>query len=130
MKPKLTDELADKALDLIKGGATNADVIAWLGVVESTFYAWLKDPKTEAQRKLSEGIKKAEVERKLWHLNKIHQAAKNGDWKASAWYLERRYPNEYARTNRVVGSVDVKGEPDPLTKSILETAKAMESERA
>lgn len=130
MKPKLTDELADKALDLIKGGATNADVIAWLGVVESTFYAWLKDPKTDPQRKLSEGIKKAEVERKLWHLNKIHQAAKNGDWKASAWYLERRYPNEYARTNRVVGSVDVKGEPDPLTKSILETAKAMELERA
>lgn len=126
MPNKLTDELADEAIRLVRNGATNADVIAYIGVVESTFYNWLKNPKTEAQIKLSEGLKKAETERKLWHLQRIHKAAEEGDWKASAWYLERRYPNEYARTQRLTGEVVTTQRSDALTEAIRETAKRME----
>lgn len=129
MPNKLTDELTDEAIKLVRNGATNADVIAYIGVVESTFYNWLKNPKTKAQRKLSEGLKKAETERKLWHLQRIHNAAQNGDWKASAWYLERRYPNEYARTQRIQGEINTIQKPDALTQAILETAKKMEGNK-
>lgn len=126
MKPKLTEELSKEAIRLVKGGASNADVIAYLGIAESTFYEWLKNPRTDAQRELSEGLKKAETERKLWHLQRIHKAAEDGDWKASAWYLERRYPNEYARTQRITGEVVTTQRSDALTEAIKATARKME----
>lgn len=127
MKPKLTPELADEAIKLVKGGASNADVIAWLGVAETTFYKWLREPQNDAQRQLAQGMKKAETERKLWHLQRIHKAAEEGDWKASAWYLERRYPNEYARTQRISGEVTAVAKSDALTEAIKETARRMEN---
>lgn len=126
MKPKLTPELAEEAVKLVKGGASNADVIAWLGVSETSFYKWLREPQNRAQRELAQGMKKAETERKLWHLQKIHKAADNGDWKASAWYLERRYPDEYAQTRRITGAVETVQKSDALTEAIRETARAME----
>lgn len=129
MKPKLTKELAEEAIKLVKGGASNQDVIDYLGVAESTFYAWLREPQNEAQAALAQGLKKAETERKLWHLQRIHEAAKNGDWKSSAWYLERRYPSEYARTQRITGTVETIQRPDALTEAIMETAKRMEGKR-
>ena len=129
MKPKLTPELAKEAIKLVKGGASNADVIAWLGVAETSFYKWLRDPQNEAQRQLAQGMKKAETERKLWHLQRIHKAADDGDWKASAWYLERRYPNEYARTQRITGEVITTQRSDALTEAIKETARKMERGR-
>lgn len=126
MKPKLTQELAREAIKLVSGGASNADVIAWLGVAEGTFYAWLRDPQNDAQRALAQGIKKAETERKLWHLQRIHKAAEEGDWKASAWYLERRYPREYARTQRTIEmSRGSEVEDDALSKSLEELGKQM-----
>ena len=130
MKPKLTEELADEAIKLVKSGATNADVISWLGVAETTFYAWIREPKNQAQEKLAQGLKKAETERKLWHLQRIHKAAEEGDWKASAWYLERRYPNEYARTQRITGEVVTTQKSDALTEAIRETARKMERGRS
>ena len=126
LKPKLTRELAEEAIRLVKGGASNADVISYLGVAEGTFYAWLREPKNEAQTALAQGLKKAETERKLWHLQRIHRAAEEGDWKASAWYLERRYPNEYARTQRLTGEVVTTQRSDALTEAIRETAKRRE----
>lgn len=129
VKPKLTPELAEEAIRLVKGGASNADVISYLGVAEGTFYAWLRDPQNDAQRALAQGLKKAETERKLWHLQRIHKAAEEGDWKASAWYLERRYPNEYARTQRLTGEVVTTQRSDALTEAIRETAKRMERKK-
>lgn len=99
-KHKLTDDLTTKTLTLLSEGLSNADVCRWLGVAESTFYTWIKDPKTPAQRKLSEGMKKAEMERKAKCLDVIHKAANEGSWQAAAWYLERRYPKEYAKPKR------------------------------
>lgn len=126
MKPKLTQELAREAIKLVSGGASNADVIAWLGVAEGTFYTWLRDPQNDAQRALAQGLKKAETERKLWHLQRIHKAAEEGDWKASAWYLERRYPREYARTQRTIEmSRGTEVEDDALSKSLEELGKQM-----
>lgn len=126
MKPKLTEELVDEVIRLVKGGASNADVIAYIGVAETTFYKWLREPANEAQWQLAQDIKKAEAERKLWHLQKIHRAAEEGDWKASAWYLERRYPNEYARTQRISGEVVTTQKSDALSEAIKETVRKME----
>lgn len=124
---KLTPELADEAIKLVKAGATTADVINYLGCASNTFYQWLRNPKNEAQERLRDGMLQAEAERKLWCLQKIHKAAEKGDWKAAAWYLERRYPNEYARTQRITGEVTTNERSDALTEAIKATVRKMES---
>lgn len=129
-KPKLTKELAKEFVKLVESGATNADACAYIGVNESTFYRWLQNPKTEAERGLCNDLKKADARRKLWHLRKIQQASENGAWQASAWYLERRYPREYAKPE-VQLRVDMKPEEvqTASNESLLGLAKQLE-ERA
>ena len=59
-RPKLTQEMVDEAIALKADGLSNGDIIAALGIHESTFYRWIGDPKTKLQRALSEGLKKEE----------------------------------------------------------------------
>ena len=99
-KAKLTANMVIEAVNLISNGATNRDVCAYLGVHEGTWYRWLQTPKTVNQRELCEAIKKAEVKRKLWHIQQIQKASENGSWQASAWYLERKYPQEWSKAER------------------------------
>ena len=105
-KEKLTKELVREAVTLVQNGASNKDVIAYLGVNQATFYRWLNTPKTENQRELCKLLKKAETERKVWHLQRIHKAAEEGNWQASSpamqWMAEHcaeygfiiRYPED------------------------------------
>ena len=96
-KPKCTTELVQTAVRLKKAGATNKDIAAALCIAESTFYEWLGNPKTPNQSELLESLKKAEGEFKTSLVNNIIKAGKEKDWKAHAWLLERRYPDEYGR---------------------------------
>ena len=71
-------------------------------------------------------LNKAEVKRKLWHLNRIQQASTDGAWQASAWYLERRYPQEYAKPDRYhdQGIEEAVNAVKELTESIKAKADA------
>jgi len=42
-------------------------------------------------------VKKAEADAIVRHVANIAKAAQDGQWQASAWWLERRYPAEYGR---------------------------------
>lgn len=111
-KPKCDEELVKKAVKLKKGGATNVDIAKAIGVSESTFYRWVSTPSTEAERELSESLKKAEADYKNALQGIIAKAAQERDWKAAAWLLERKYPEEYGRKfldAKLSGDVQVKG---------------------
>lgn len=101
-KGKLTRELVDQAVSLKGDGLNDADIIRALGIAPSTFYRWLKDPQTRLQRALKDGLKKAESEYKRTLLTTIRNAAleKTGNWTAAAWLLERKFPEEFAQTQR------------------------------
>lgn len=120
-KEKLTRESVKQAVKLVENGASNADVIAMLGVNESTFYRWLKNPKSDNQRQLCKDLKKAAVKRKLWHVQRITEAANNGKWQASAWYLERCFPQEFGQAQRI--TIDTSAEDND--KSIKEFIGAL-----
>ena len=96
-KPQCDGELIARAVQLKKGGASNKDIIAALGIGESTFYRWVNEPKTELQRELGERLKKSEADYKNALLSIIAKAGQEKDWKAAAWLLERKYPHEYSR---------------------------------
>lgn len=105
-RSKYTPETVDKLTQAIRLGATYKLACDYAGIGERTFYDWLA-----AHPQFSQDIKQAEGEGAIKHLANIDRAANgiknaNGDWvelpdwKASAWKLERRYPEMYGR-NRV-----------------------------
>ena len=102
-RPKLTYKLVEKAVEMKSHGMTNADICRALGVSETAWYNWLREPDTKVKVALVEGIKKAEAEYKETLLQSIMATAtreKNPQWTAAAWLLERKYPDEYAQTTR------------------------------
>jgi hypothetical protein len=102
-RSKYTPETVDKLTQAIRLGATYELACMYAGIDGSTFYAW-RNSKPE----FSDAIKAAEGDGAIKHLANIDRAAngiKNADghwvelpdWKASAWKLERRYPQMYGR---------------------------------
>lgn len=111
-KPKCTPDLIRRAVKLKKGGANNVDIAKAVGISESTFYRWVSTPTSDNQRELSESLKKAEADYKNALQGIIAKAAQERDWKAAAWLLERKYPDEYGRkyiSASVEGKVKVEG---------------------
>lgn len=103
---KLNKEIIKKACELKSMGIRNNDIAAALGVSESTFYRWIQDGgATPLQRELSEGLKKAEAAKKEAVLKKILEHG-NESWQALAWYLERVYPSEFGRVDRLQAEVN------------------------
>lgn len=48
-----------------------------------------------------EFVQKCLAENKSIHLENIQKAGKDGYWQASAWYLERKFPNEFGKRDLV-----------------------------
>lgn len=98
---KCTQDAIKRAVQLKKGGAANRDIAAALCVSEGQFSRWVNNPKTNNQAQLAQELKKAEADYKNALLNIIAKASTDKDWKAAAWLLERKYPSEYSRMERV-----------------------------
>lgn len=127
-KLTLNDELIENLCKCISNGLNNKDACAMCGVTEDTFYKWLREAKDNnkvtnkgIKVKLAESLKKAEAKFKAFHLGNITKSA-SGDWKASAWILERKFPKEFARIDRnaVMLSAD-----DGMLPKVLEVISDM-----
>lgn len=79
-----------KAIEL---GATYQLAAAAGGITYDTFNEWRK-----ADASFSDAINAAEGKAAEQWLRYIERAAKDGNWQAAAWKLERRYPHMYGRT--------------------------------
>lgn len=124
--PFFTEENKRLIYRAMEVGATNKDAAALVGCHVTCLYKWLERGKA-AQALIDAGEECPESERpyaefreeyyrhcsqrKVFHLQNIVNAAKSGQWQASAWYLERAFPQEYARTTR-------KPEDDSVTEQI------------
>jgi transposase len=111
-----TEETRDKICKAIELGATYKLACFYAGISEATFYDWKAN-----DLEFLEAIHIAEGKGAVNHLVNITRASKgvqnpDGDgyiltpsWQASAWILERRYPDEYGR--RVIDAT-VRGDKD------------------
>lgn len=112
-KPGITEEIIDRFVEWIEAGMSNEEAAAAAGIAESTYYVWrrkgLKDPATlygQLNRKVSEALAR-DKERS------VKVVRDSEDWKAHAWWLERRHQ----MSNRQV----LAGDPNaPLKLSIIE----------
>ena len=98
-KPVPITPYIDKLEQAIALGATYQLAALYAGISESTFTRWRAQaegakPGTPLAQ-LRERLRQAEGRAALTWLARIEQAAANGDWRAAAYKLEKRYPDQY-----------------------------------
>jgi hypothetical protein len=113
---KLNAEVSEKICQAIRAGNYMETAAAYAGVAKPTLYNWLKRGRDEPDTiygALVEAVELAVAEAEVRDVALIAKAADDGVWQASAWRLERRYPDRYGRRTRhdVSGRVDVRPTP-------------------
>lgn len=130
---KLNKDLVDEILTYKENGLSDADICDMTGIDQSTFYAWLKEAETglnykhpdepaknlELKVELSEGLKRAKVSFKAYHIQNITKASKK-NWQASAWMLERMYPKEFGRIDRQIAIMGDAEKDNGMLSEILD----------
>ena len=89
---KLNGPVRAKLLEAIEAGSTLKDAAAYAGIGKSTL-----DRYRQQDEALAAAVEQAEGTAAVTYLRAIHRALDRGDWKAAAWWLERRRPEEWGR---------------------------------
>lgn len=101
---KLTDAMQKAILEGIRLGLTYERSAEFSGITGRTFYNWkARGEKAKSGRyfQFVHALKKAEIEGETECLRLIKAAAQEPrHWQASAWLLERRYPDRYGKRIR------------------------------
>lgn len=119
---KLTPAIANEILKAVRAGAYIETAAAHAGIDKTTLYLWLKngardESGTSEQAKFSNALKKALADAELSDLAIIGRAAMKGAWQASAWRLERKFPDRYGLTRKV--NLEVRREVDRELDTIM-----------
>lgn len=101
-KTKLNENLIQEAEKLIRLGNYTTVVTQYLGIHQSTWYNWMQEgeeAKTGLKREFFERIKKAESFAEIKNVQQIQKASED-NWQASAWYLERKFPERWGKKDK------------------------------
>lgn len=93
-KGKFSD-VEESLLAHLRVGHTDKDACALVGISAETLYTWLKE-----KPEFSESVKKARMVAKDQCIKIIRRAGLKS-WMAAAWYLERRFRDEYSTKHNV-----------------------------
>ena len=114
----LNEDLIKKIVQFLSVGTYIETASAACGVPKQQLYAWMKDaahlmrmrheahercesfPLNDKERmllKFSDAVEQAMAQAEIRDLTTISLAARAGQWQASAWRLERRFPKKYGR---------------------------------
>ena len=85
-------EREQRLLDALRAGNTIQHACRYAGVSDESFARWQRRSVDFVEK-----LKKAEADAIVRHVANIAKAAADGQWQASAWWLERRYPEFYGR---------------------------------
>ena len=93
-KTKASKETIAIILNAISEGLTQREASTLAGISEDTLSLWKQDSD------FSEQIRQKQIENKRRHINVINKASER-DWKASAWWLERKCKEEFSLHNKL-----------------------------
>ena len=111
LRYKFLDESVWQRLNqAISVGAYIEDACVFAGISSRQFRRWreLAEQGIEPYAERWEEINKSESQSIVRNLFNIQNASNNGTWQASAWLLERKYPEKYGRKETVNLSTDKK----------------------
>lgn len=131
---KFTPDVRKAIIDGITAGLTYTHVCRMVGIEYETFNQWrkrgaaLSEKDEDGYFEFSEALTRAEHQTSLSMMANIRKCAQGykvkrsfvnkkgelityedeipSDWRASAWWLERRYPDEYGKTRTEVTGLD------------------------
>lgn len=92
---KKTDEAVQRIIELLSAGNYRRVAYTNAGISKETFLRWLRE-----DHDFRAAVEKAEGDADALHLANIQRAAIDGTWQASAWYLERKHPEEWGKQDR------------------------------
>ena len=126
---KLTPEVQDLIVDGINAGLTFRLTCARVGVNPGTFYRWLETGeivKTGMYREFYEAVERAKADSALRLVSQITLQALT-DWRAAAFILERRFPDDYGKRTEVTGKDGgpVKVDAKTQTQHVFQPSKEL-----
>lgn len=95
---KISKDLAERVAKEIEAGVSRVDCEKIFNYSHTQFHHWMKKVPYFAN-----AIKAAEMGCKVWHVKNIKRASIK-HWTASAWWLERKFPEEFAKRVEVTGA--------------------------
>jgi hypothetical protein len=104
---KFNEERAEKLLQAVRGGNYLETAARYAGLSYHTLRRWVlkaDDPDAPPEyREFKEALEKARADAEVASLAKIQKAGSEGAWQASAWFLERSWPERWGKreTNRI-----------------------------
>lgn len=112
-KDQRRDEAAmERLFKALEAGNTFGNACTLAGIGARTFYRWKAEGETAKEgtfaRQFWQKVKDAEAQAIHRNVLVIQTAAKKS-WQAAAWWLERKYPEDWARHERITSEVSGKG---------------------
>ena len=105
---KLTKELCDEICKYIEMGNYITRCCEAVGITPTTYNSWKKKGAKgiEPYATFLERVTKVEAKAEIVHTGIIHDVAETGNWLASAWLLERKYPNRFGKREQMALNTD------------------------
>lgn len=119
----LTPALQEKILEAIKAGLFRQQAADWAGIGQRTLFTWLQQGKAKPsspQGAFRQAVLKAEKAAEMRCSALIQQAA-GKDWKAAAWFLERKFHSRWGRQQTLQHTGAQGG---PLVVNVISLAEA------
>lgn len=138
-RSKFTPAVRQLIVDGLKAGLPIRHACALAGIDTAQFYRWRTRGETAAEgstwRQFFLDCEGAQAEMVKGSLAVITQAATDGDWRAAAWKLERRMPEQFGARERpaassgpVVIELAWPGSPAPALAAASSTVEVLSGE--
>ena len=105
---KLTPDVQQDLVYALTEGASIEHACDYAGINPDTYYTWLKRGEAGEPEfsEFSETITRARGRGVVHDLRTITDAVQAGNWKAAAWRLQHRYPQEYGAKLKIQGDAE------------------------
>ena len=117
----LSEVIQNAMAEAIRNGNYASTAADACGIGRSTHYEWMEkgEQGIEPYAEYADTIKKAEAEAEMNAIQNIQiHAAEN--WTASAWYLERKFPDRWGRKDKLTQEISGKdGKPIEIDSKSL-----------
>ena len=98
MRSKLTETTQATIRAALEAGNTRAAAALAAGITSETLRLWMRKgekQKTGRHKTLARTVEQAEAQAETEAVAEIRAAWQRGEWRAAAWWLERRRPETY-----------------------------------
>lgn len=99
---KLTPEVQKKITTAVAAGNYQSTAALLAGISSQTFHNWVDRGRNGEEPFLSffEELTRAEAYAEAERIKEIRDAGQKGDWKAHAWYLERKMNKKWGKVDK------------------------------